>query len=41
MLDISHLRRDLYAVVAQLQRRRNPQPYLDVERFRALEEEFR
>jgi seryl-tRNA synthetase len=39
MLDISHLRRDLDAVVAQLQRRRNPQPYLDVERFRALEAE--
>jgi seryl-tRNA synthetase len=39
MLDINHLRRDLDAVVAQLQRRRNPQPYLDVERFRALEAE--
>ena len=39
MLDISHLRRDLDAVVAQLQRRRNPQPYLDVELFRALEAE--
>jgi seryl-tRNA synthetase len=39
MLDISHLRRDLDAVVAQLQRRRSPQPYLDVERFRALEAE--
>ncbi|MFM7506770.1 MAG: serine--tRNA ligase [Rubrivivax sp.] len=39
MLDINHLRRDLDAVVAQLQRRRDPQPYLDVERFRALEAE--
>ncbi|MCE2909692.1 MAG: serine--tRNA ligase, partial [Burkholderiaceae bacterium] len=39
MLDISHLRRDLDAVIAQLQRRRKPQPYLDVERFRALEAE--
>ncbi len=39
MLDINLLRRDLDAVVAQLQRRRNPQPFLDVERFRALEAE--
>jgi len=39
MLDISTLRRDLDTVVAQLQRRRNPQPFLDVERFRALEAE--
>ncbi len=39
MLDINLLRRDLDAVVAQLQRRKNPQPYLDVERFRALEAE--
>ena len=39
MLDISFLRRDLDAAVAQLQRRKNPQPYLDVERFRALEAE--
>jgi seryl-tRNA synthetase len=39
MLDITLLRRDLDAVVAQLQRRKNPQPYLDVERFRALEAE--
>ncbi len=39
MLDITLLRRDLDAVVAQLQRRRNPQPFLDVERYRALEVE--
>ncbi len=39
MLDITLLRRDLDAVVAQLQRRRNPQPFLDVERYRALEAE--
>jgi seryl-tRNA synthetase len=39
MLDINLLRRDLDAVVAQLQRRKNPQPFLDVARFRALEAE--
>ena len=39
MLDINLLSRDLDAVVAQLQRRKNPQPFLDVERFRALEAE--
>jgi len=39
MLDINHLRRDLDAVVAQLERRRKPQPYLDVPRFRDLEAE--
>ena len=39
MLDINLLRRDLDAVVAQLQRRKNPQPFLDVERIRALEAE--
>jgi seryl-tRNA synthetase len=39
MLDITLLRRDLDAAVAQLQRRKNPQPFLDVERFRALEAE--
>ncbi len=39
MLDINLLRRDLDAVVAQLQRRKNPQPFLDVERFKALEAE--
>jgi seryl-tRNA synthetase len=39
MLDINLLRRDLPGVVAQLQRRRNPQPFLDVPRFSALEAE--
>ncbi len=39
MLDINLLRRDLDGVVAQLQRRKNPQPYLDVARFSALEAE--
>jgi seryl-tRNA synthetase len=39
MLDINLLRRDLDAVLAQLQRRKNPQPFLDAERFRALEAE--
>ncbi len=39
MLDINHLRRDLPGVLAQLQRRKNPQPYLDVARFEALESE--
>ena len=39
MLDISLLRRDLPGVVAQLQRRKNPQPYLDVPRYSALEAE--
>jgi seryl-tRNA synthetase len=39
MLDISLLRRDLDAVVARLEARKSPQPFLDVERFRALEAE--
>ena len=39
MIDISQLRRDLDGVIAQLERRRSPQPYLDVERFSALEAE--
>jgi seryl-tRNA synthetase len=39
MIDINLLRRDLDAVVAQLQRRKNPQPYLDVARYSALEAE--
>jgi seryl-tRNA synthetase len=37
MLDISLLRRDLAAVVARLETRKNPQPYLDEERFGSLE----
>jgi len=39
MLDINLLRRDLDHVVAQLERRRSPQPFLDVARFQALEAE--
>ncbi len=39
MLDISHLRRDLPAVVARLETRKTPQPFLDVARFTALEAE--
>jgi len=39
MLDISLMRRDLNAVVARLEARKNPQPYLDVARFSALEVE--
>jgi len=39
MLDITLLRRDLDGVVAQLQRRKAPQPFLDVPRFQALEAE--
>ncbi|MEO8278902.1 MAG: serine--tRNA ligase [Ideonella sp.] len=37
MLDISQLRKDLPSVIAALERRKSPQPYLDVERFQALE----
>jgi seryl-tRNA synthetase len=39
MLDINLLRRDLDAVVANLERRKTPQPFLDVERFKSLEAE--
>jgi seryl-tRNA synthetase len=39
MLDITQLRKDLDAVVARLQARKNPQPYLDVDRYKALEAE--
>jgi len=39
MLDINLLRRDLPGVIAQLERRKSPQPYLDVARFSALEAE--
>ncbi len=39
MLDISLLRRDLAQVVARLQTRKNPQPFLDVELYAALEAE--
>ncbi|WP_431051692.1 serine--tRNA ligase [Roseateles sp. L2-2] len=37
MLDITLLRKDLDAVIERLQQRKNPQPFLDVERFKALE----
>jgi len=39
MLDINLLRRDLAGVTARLQARKNPQPFLDVDRFTALEAE--
>lgn len=39
MLDINLLRRDLDAVVARLESRRQPQPFLDVDRFRQFEAE--
>jgi seryl-tRNA synthetase len=39
MLDITTLRKDLDSVVARLQTRKNPQPYLDVEAFQSLEHE--
>jgi seryl-tRNA synthetase len=39
MLDINLLRRDLDGVLARLDKRRTPQPFLDVARFRTLEAE--
>ena len=39
MLDITLLRKDLDTVIARLQTRRNPQQFLDVQVFRALESE--
>ncbi len=39
MLDINLLRKNLDEVVARLNTRKQPQPFLDVERFRALESE--
>ena len=39
MLDILLLRKDLDAVIARLQSRKNPQPFLDVDAFRVLESE--
>jgi seryl-tRNA synthetase len=39
MIDINLLRHDLPAVVEGLGKRKTPQPFLDVERFRALEAE--
>ncbi|ACB32967.1 seryl-tRNA synthetase [Leptothrix cholodnii SP-6] len=41
MIDITLLRKDLDAVLARLSARKNPQPFLDAERFRALEAERR
>lgn len=39
MLDINLLRKDLDSVVARLQTRKNPQAFLDVDAFKALEAE--
>ncbi|MDO9313987.1 MAG: serine--tRNA ligase [Burkholderiaceae bacterium] len=39
MLDVALLRKDLTSVIARLERRKSPQPYLDVERFQSLESE--
>ncbi|MFL6677211.1 MAG: serine--tRNA ligase [Burkholderiaceae bacterium] len=39
MLDINQMRRDLPAVIAGLEKRKNPQPYLDVAAYTALENE--
>ena len=39
MLDIRQLRKDLDAVVARLETRKTPQPYLDVPAYQALETE--
>ena len=39
MLDITLLRKDLALVVARLEKRKSPQPFIDVERFSALEAE--
>ncbi len=39
MLDILQLRKDLDAVVARLESRKNPQPYFDVAAYQALEHE--
>jgi len=39
MLDITLLRKDLAHVVSRLETRKSPQPFLDIERFSALESE--
>jgi seryl-tRNA synthetase len=39
MLDITLLRKDLAHVTSRLDKRKSPQPYLDVDRFTALESE--
>ncbi len=41
MLDITLLRKDLASVVARLEKRKSPQPFLDIDRFSALESERR
>ncbi|MES2098643.1 MAG: serine--tRNA ligase [Pseudomonadota bacterium] len=41
MLDITLLRKDLASVVASLEKRKSPQPFLDVDRFSSLESERR
>jgi seryl-tRNA synthetase len=37
MLDITLLRKDLASVVARLEKRKSPQPFLDIDRFSTLE----
>jgi seryl-tRNA synthetase len=39
MLDITLLRKDLAQVIARLEKRKSPQPFVDVERYSALETE--
>ena len=39
MLDVALLRKDLTSVVARLEKRKSPQPFLDVDRFQSLESE--
>jgi len=39
MLDIALLRKDLDSAIARLNQRKSPQPFLDVDRFKALEAE--
>ena len=39
MLDITLLRKDLVQVIARLDKRKSPQPFLEIERFSALESE--
>ena len=39
MLDITLLRKDLAHVIGRLEKRKSPQPFLDVDRFTALESE--
>ena len=39
MLDINQLRRDLPSVIAKLEKRKNPQAFLNVDAYQALEAE--